>query len=56
MTLGDFLVGSVVTGIHVASYNGHSFVHQPEVTERVNTYSLVSEGSWSGSVCHQVDF
>jgi Zn-finger protein len=49
MTLGDFIVGDMVTGLHVASCNDVSFVHQSEATECVSAYCLVSEGSWSGS-------
>jgi hypothetical protein len=52
MTPGDFLVASVVTGLHVYSCHDDSFVHKSEATERVNTYCLVYEGAWPGSVPH----
>jgi hypothetical protein len=48
----DFLVGSVVTGFYVTSCCYDSFVHQAEATECLNTYCLVSEGSWSDTVSH----
>jgi hypothetical protein len=52
MTPGDFLVESVVTGLHVASCHDDFFVQKSEATEGVGTYCLVSEGPWSGSDSH----
>jgi hypothetical protein len=44
MTLGDFLVGSVVTRLYVALCYDDSFVHQSEATECVSTYCLFLKG------------
>jgi hypothetical protein len=52
MTPDDFLVGSVVTGLHVASCRDDAFVDKTEATERMSTYCLVSEGPWSCSDSH----
>jgi hypothetical protein len=40
MTSGDFLVRTILTGLHVASCRDDSFAQQSEATERVCTYSL----------------
>jgi hypothetical protein len=39
----------MLNGLHVALYRDDSFVHWAEVTERVSTYCLVSDGSLSGA-------
>jgi hypothetical protein len=45
MILSDFLVGSVVHGLHVTLCSDDSSVHQSEGIEGVSTYFWVSEGS-----------